>query len=180
MLKACDWLIVNLNTRCYADSESQRALLIEQGIALPDNIKVLGAGSLAGVDLVKIENWRLLEHSLKLKADLRIPENAKVITFVGRVTRDKGIAELVAAFDKVRSKDKNAVLILVGPLEPEQDPLPEYLLTAINSNPHIRIVGYDPSPEKYLVISHVLCLPCYREGFGNVVIEAAAFGVPAV
>ena len=180
MLKACDWLIVNLNTCCYADSESQRAFLIEQGIASPDKIKVLGPGSLAGVDLAKIERWHLLEHSSKLKADLRIPENAKVITFVGRVTRDKGIAELVAAFDTVRDKIKNALLILVGPLEPERDPLPENLLAAINSNPHVRVVGYDPAPEKYLAISHVLCLPSYREGFGNVVIEAAAFGVPAV
>jgi glycosyltransferase involved in cell wall biosynthesis len=180
MLKACDWLIVNLNTRCYADSESQRAFLIEQGIASPDQIKVLGPGSLAGVDLAKIEKWSLPGHSLKLKAELRIPENAKVITFVGRVNRDKGIAELVAAFDKVLDREKNALLILVGPLEPERDPLPENLLAAINSNPHIRIVGYDPSPEKYLAISHVICLPSYREGFGNVVIEAAAFGVPAV
>jgi glycosyltransferase involved in cell wall biosynthesis len=180
ILKACDWLIVNLNTRCYADSESQRDFLIEQGIASPEKIKVLGAGSLAGVDLAKIERWHLLEHSLKLKTNLRIPENAKVITFVGRVTRDKGIAELVAAFDMVYKKNKNALLILVGPFEPERDPLPENLLAAIYSNPHIRVVGYDPEPEKYLAISDVLCLPSYREGFGNVVIEAAALGVPTV
>jgi glycosyltransferase involved in cell wall biosynthesis len=34
--------------------------------------------------------------------------------------------------------------------------------------------------EEYLFISDVLCMPSYREGFGSVVIDAAALGVPCI
>ena len=110
------------------------------------------------------------------RARLGIEPQVRVIVFVGRVTRDKGIVELMAAFDQL----KNAALVLVGPLEPERDPLPAQTLLAIERNPSIHAVGYDPEPERYLAFADLLCLPSYREGFGIVVIEAAALGVPCV
>ena len=178
--KASDWLIARLNTRCYADSESQRAYLIAQGVVDATRITVLGAGSLAGVDLEKLDVRRLAQNCPAIRAELSLPPEAKVIMFIGRVTRDKGIVELVQAFNLVRQRFGDAFLILIGPFESERDPLPNNVLEEIRSNPNIRVVGYHPSPENYLAISHLLCLPSYREGFGNVVIEAAALGIPTV
>lgn len=178
--KASDWLITHLNTRCYADSESQRAFLVSHGIAQPRQIRVLGSGSLSGVDLQRFDSNRLSGGAEATRTELSIPSGAKVITFIGRVTRDKGIAELIAAFSALPRQPQGVILILVGPAETKWDPLPEGVMHEIATNPNIRAVGYSQTPEKYLAVSHLLCLPSYREGFGNVVIEAAALGIPTV
>ena len=178
--KACDWLIVRLNSRCYADSFSQRDYLVAEGLAAAGRIVVLGQGSLAGVDLTRFHPGKRAQ-APAIRERLGIPPNAKVIGFVGRVTRDKGIVELVAAFDLLEGLDcPDAHLILVGPLEPERDPLPDEVIERIHAHRRIHMVGYAPAPEDYVAAFDVFCLPSYREGFGNVVIEAAAMGIPAV
>lgn len=178
--KACDWLIVRLNTRCYADSFSQRDYLVEEGIAATGRIVVLGQGSLAGVDITRFNRGKR-DQAPAIRARLGIAPGTRVVGFVGRVTRDKGIVELVAAFDRLADLGcMNVCLVLVGPLEPERDPLPETLLQRIAGDARIRLVGYVANPEEYVAAFDVFCLPSYREGFGNVVIEAAAMGIPAV
>jgi glycosyltransferase involved in cell wall biosynthesis len=174
--RLADRSIVRLNTRSYADSYSQRDFLVAEGICGEGVIRVRGSGSLAGVDLKRFDRDRLRPEAAQARARLGIGPQLKTIIFVGRVTRDKGIVELVAAFGRL----KGAVLVLVGPLEPERDPLPEATLAEIERNPAIHAVGYDPQPERYLAFADLLCLPSYREGFGIVVIEAAALGVPCI
>jgi glycosyltransferase involved in cell wall biosynthesis len=178
--QASDWLIVRLNTRCYADSASQRAFLVERGLAPADRLAVLGSGSLAGVDLALFDPERLRHGTGATRARLGLAPHARVITFIGRVTRDKGVVELVRAFTELRQRFPDLHLVVVGPPEPERDPVPAEILQQLRSDTHIHLIGYDPSPEQYLALASVLCLPSYREGFGNVVIEAAALGVPAV
>jgi len=177
--KACDWLIVRLNTQCYADSDSQRAYLVAEGIARDDHIKTLGAGSIAGVDLSRFDANRFDKY--RIKAELAIPLDAQVIAFVGRINREKGIVELVTAFNLLSQKGiKNAFLLIIGPFEADSDSLPEATRNGLGRDPRIRVLGYIEAPEKYLAVADVFCLPSYREGFGSVVIEAAAMGVPAV
>jgi glycosyltransferase involved in cell wall biosynthesis len=178
--QAGDWLIVRLNTRCYADSASQRDFLIGRGLGTPARLFVLGAGSLAGVDVRLFDPERLLPGVQRTREQLCLAATARVISFIGRVTRDKGVVELVQAFASLYERFPDVALVVVGPLEPERDPLPSGILARLHSDPRIRLVGYNPAPEKYLALSVLLCLPSYREGFGNVVIEAAALGVPTV
>ncbi len=177
---ASDWLIARLNTHCYADSPSQRDFLIAQGLCRAGNISVLESGSLAGVDLARFDSASLAGSALKCREMLAIPLTARVVLFVGRVTRDKGVLELAEAFSRIKAADSEAYLVVVGPTEPQRDPLPPALLQALQSDDRIRMTGYDPEPEKYLALADLLCLPSYREGFGNVVIEAGALGVPTV
>jgi glycosyltransferase involved in cell wall biosynthesis len=174
--RLADRIVVALSTLCYADSASQRDFLIREGIATAPKLAVLGAGSLGGVDLERFDAARLRDAAVKARARLGIAPQAKVVVFVGRVTRDKGIVELVEAFGTLQ----NAALVLVGPLEPERDPLPEATRREIERHPAIHAVGYDARPEVYLALADLLCLPSYREGFGIVVIEAAALGVPCL
>ena len=177
---ASDWLIARLNTYCYADSPSQRDFLIAEGLCRAENISVLASGSLAGVDLSRFNSASLAGRALKCREMLAIPVTARVVLFIGRVTRDKGVLELVDAFSRIKAVDSEAYLVVVGPTEPKRDPLPPALLQALESDDRIRMTGYDPEPEKYLAMADLLCLPSYREGFGNVVIEAGALGVPTV
>jgi glycosyltransferase involved in cell wall biosynthesis len=174
--RLADRVIVGLNTRCYADGTLQRDFLVGEGIGTAHDVLVLGKGSIGGVDLKRFDIERLRPAGQELRARLGIPPAVKVIVFVGRVNRDKGIAELVTAFGRLR----DAALVLVGPLEPERDPLPAQTLAEIERNPAIHAVGYDAEPERYMAFADLLCLPSYREGFNTTVIEAAALGVPCV
>lgn len=178
--KVCDRLIVRLNTQCYADSRSQRDYLARQGIANKGEIRVHGPGSLAGVDLQKFdfEKWKSFRH--QIRRELNISDEASVINFTGRVNLEKGVRELIDAFEDLGTEQREVILLLVGPFEVDREPIPSELIQRIKNNPKIRILGNSPQVEKYFAISDLLCLPSYREGFGIVVLEAAAMGIPTV
>ncbi|MFK5947533.1 MAG: glycosyltransferase family 4 protein [Methylococcales bacterium] len=180
LLLLCDKFIAYLNTCCYTDSLSQKKFLIENGVGKDFKLLVLGQGSLAGVDLSRFNPSRYsVNNKLELRKELTIADGSLVILFVGRVSREKGVKELLAAFEYVLSQDIDAYLLFVGPFEPDgQVCLDEISNLMIKEK--IRTVGYSGEPEKYMAISDVLCLPSYREGFGTVVIEAAAMALPAV
>lgn len=176
--KTGDKLTAHFDTLCYADSFSQRDFIISEGVCNERKILVLGSGSLAGVDISRFnpEKWAgSREATLK---ELDIPAKYKVITFIGRLTRDKGLEELMAAFSAVCRSGQKCMLLLVGPDEAEDGVLSNSVKN--RSDPNMRFIGYSAQPERYLAVTDIFCLPSYREGFGNVAIEAAAMGVPTV
>jgi len=178
LLQFLDKIIVTLNTHCYTDSPSQRQYLIDSKIASKDNLSTYSHGSLAGVDLKRFSPQRFDEtHKRKIRQSLNIKDNVFVLTFIGRLIKDKGIYELLASFERIQSKFPNVHLIILGPME-EKDSFK--LLNTINNLPTVHWLGNVSEPEQYLSITDVLCLPSYREGFGTVVIEAAAMSVPTV
>jgi glycosyltransferase involved in cell wall biosynthesis len=181
IMKLCDWIIGHLNTQCYADSASQRHFLINERLVAASKLSVLGEGSVSGVELKRF-SLKIFgkERVTAMRRELGIAEQSFVILFVGRLTKDKGIRELVAAFRMLQRDRKDVELILVGPFEPERDPLPRETLDELSNNPRIHAVGFSSEPEKYMAVSDVFCLPSYREGFGSVIIEAAAMGLPSV
>lgn len=176
----CDKIIARLNTHCYADSSSQRDFLISSGIVNADKISVIGAGSLAGIDLKRFDPYRYGVDELRvLRDDLNIPEAGKILLFVGRITPDKGIGELLSAFSDIVKDNRNVFLVLVGPFESVGENVVNQIDEALVRD-NIRTVGFSSEPEKYMALADLLCLPSYREGFGTVVIEAAAMGTPAI
>lgn len=180
LAKAGDRVTAALNTQCYADSFSQRDFIIGERVARPEQIRVLGAGSLAGVDLHRFDPAAWAPRASAIRTELGIQAGVKVISFIGRLTRDKGIDELVSAFQALRSQGVNCLLLLIGPQDTDWETLSAGVRHAIAHDPAIRSVGYSSEPERFLAVTDVFCLPSYREGFGNVVIEAAAMGVPTV
>ncbi len=172
--RAGDRVTVRLDTRCYADSLSQTEYIVSEGVASEGEIRVLGSGSLAGVDLMRFDPKKWSDKKMEVREELGIPEDMKVITFIGRITRDKGIAELLKAISVLES----CVLLLIGPGESRDGSLSSD--SGLSDVPNVKYLGYRPEPERYLAITHVFCIPSYREGFGNVVIESAAMGVPSV
>jgi glycosyltransferase involved in cell wall biosynthesis len=179
--KMAERIIGVLNTKNYADSESQRQFLIDEKIVSGRRISVIGKGSLAGVDLNRFdpEKWsnRMKE---RIKGELAIAKDAKVISFVGRIVNDKGIRELLTAFYGLRNGGYNVNLVLVGPLEEQYNGLDLSTLDIREKCSGVHLVGYTECPERYLAISDIFCLPSYREGFGTTVIEAAAMSIPTV
>jgi glycosyltransferase involved in cell wall biosynthesis len=177
----CDRLIGKLNTRCYADSLSQRQFLVEQNIVADSRIGVIGAGSLAGVDVKRFDRNCFTSKDVEvLRREVGVSHDAAVLIFIGRITYEKGIRELLSAFEQLRKENYAVELLLIGPFDEVNGKAMEGLRAKITSLSGVHCIGYTGTPERYLAISHILCLPSYREGFGTVVIEAAAMGLPTI
>jgi len=176
-----DWLIGRFSTRCYADSESQREFLVAEGVVPASKIGVIGKGSLAGVDLQRFDPMRWSDtEKAALRRQLGLSKSGRVILFVGRITDDKGVRELLHAFDTLLHQGYDLDLLLVGPLDAELGGTSGLDDEALANLCRVHHVGYTDCPERYMAISDFLCLPSYREGFGTVVIEAAAMGLPTL
>lgn len=179
-LKSLDKLVVILSTHVFTDSTSQSQFLFENGIKSHGKLlPVLGGGSLAGVNTEKFNRDRLEKAREQFRIEHKLSANSILFSFVGRKCRDKGVFELLSSFAKVAETSSNVYLLLVGPdesngqLEASIENLGELRSRVIN----IGIVG---NVEEYLVASDVFCLPSYREGFGTVVLEAAALKIPTI
>lgn len=176
ILKGLDKLIVSMATRVFADSLSQCRHLENEGVVRIGQISVLGPGSIAGVDLNRFHIDAV--HYEDLRHQMGIHANVTVFLFVGRLARDKGVFDLIQAFLKLASEVHDIELWAVGP---DEEGLQKKLQKlAEGSHMPIRWLGKTSSPEYFMSAADVLLLPSYREGFGSVIIEAAACGIPSV
>jgi glycosyltransferase involved in cell wall biosynthesis len=176
LLKATDRWIATVATHVLADSPSQREFLIENGIVSPDRCAVLASGSISGVDVARFKPDP--EARAAVRSELGLDESALVVLFLGRINHDKGVLDLAAAFGELHARVPGLALLLVGP---DEDGLRNAVLERAGVGaPAVRFVEYTRAPERYLAAADVLCLPSYREGFGSVVIEAGAAGIPSV
>src|SRR5699024_8317185 len=96
-----------------------------------------------------------------------------------RITKDKGISELLEAFRKIDEKHDECILLIIGSIENGDPILPEDL-KFIEENPKIIHINHVNNPINYYNNMHVLVFPTHREGFGNVSIEAQALEVPVI
>ena len=99
---------------------------------------------------------------------------------MARDNRDKGVPELIAAFDAILKQVPAARLLLVGWFDQSDDAVSPDLRRKIESHPHIIHTGYVVDTAPYYRAMDVMVLPTWREGFPNVVLEAAATGIPVV
>lgn len=170
LLKAADKIIVANATILLADSHSQAELMVREGIVAGTNLEVLGSGSVNGVDCAR---FMPNPHARsEMRAQYGFAEDDIVLVFAGRINRDKGIPELIEAFGRLTASDRRVRLLLVGPDEGQLlgGQLPEGLMA----------VGYTLAVERTLQAADIFCLPSHREGFGQVLIEAGACGLPSV
>lgn len=167
--------------RVYPNSNKLREFIIDQKFCKAGKLKVIGTGSSNGIDTEFFKlTPELEEKATVLKAGLGINPGDFVFIFIGRLVKDKGIEELITAFTQLSDADNKVKLILVGPTEPELDPLSAGCEEEINTNPRIIPVGYQGDVRPYLAVSDALVFPSYREGFPNVPMQAACFDLPSV
>jgi len=144
-------------------------------IAPQSKLKMIGDGSSNGVDLT-----RYSPGTSRVRADLAIAETDLVVGFVGRLTTDKGIPELLVAFQNVLDQFSQSWLLLVGWFDEAEDALGENVQRYIRQHPRICHVGFVTDTAPYYRAMDVMVLPTHREGFPNAVLEASASGVPVV
>jgi glycosyltransferase involved in cell wall biosynthesis len=172
LLKTFDELTASLATRVLADSASQRAFLVAEGVVAPGKCGVLGYGSVNGVDGARFRPDAAAR--ARARAEAGIPAQAVLFLYLGRLARDKGLADLARAFSQL----EDAWLLLVGP---DEDGIAGELRAACGASAaRLRILAATGVPEQFMAAADVFVLPSYREGFGSVILEAAAAGVPAI
>lgn len=170
-LKSIDRLLVIVASQILVDSESQRRFLVNSGVLSEAKGDVLGAGSICGVDTRRFRPDT--EARKKIRTALGLSESDVCLLFVGRIKKEKGVLDLASAFQQLMPLHPNLHLLLVGPDE-------EALIPALRKLQRIHYVGYTAVANEYMAASDILCLPSYREGFGSVLIEAGACGLPTV
>lgn len=140
-------------------------------------IRVLGHGNVRGIDLRHYDP-RLPE--VKAEAAKIRKEGIFTFVFVGRIVGDKGINEIVDAFERLRKEIPSVRLLLVGKYEADLDPISPAASRIIDTDSNIEAVGQQNDVRPWMAAADALVFPSYREGFPNVVIEAGAMGIPAI
>ena len=146
---------------CNSRSLRERALVL--GIAPASKLVVLGEGSSNGVDLA-----RFAPGPSDMRRQLGIPANATVIGFVGRLTADKGVPELLEAFAGILRHEPRAYLLLVGWFDAAEDALDARVRARIEGHPRIICTGFVADTAPYYRAMDLMVLPSWREGFPNV------------
>jgi glycosyltransferase involved in cell wall biosynthesis len=168
-------------TNVYPNSFGLQEIIVQNKFCHSSKLKVLGNGSSNGID-IDFFNPSLFTDSqnVALRKQLHIEPSDFVFVFVGRLVSDKGINEMVAAFERHQTQHLLSKLLLVGDYEADLDPLLPNTLEAIQTNEAIITTGFQVDVRPYLALSNALVFPSYREGFPNVVMQAGAMGLPCI
>jgi glycosyltransferase involved in cell wall biosynthesis len=181
ILKRAEQLTYMCATKVYPNSRNLAHYIYSHNFCKKNKLKVLGNGSSNGIDTEFFQcSPTVRSVANELKERLNLTADNFIFIFIGRLVRDKGIEELVEAFIKLKQKFQSIKLLLVGPYEENLDPISKKIRQTIESDSDIIHEGFQQDIRPYLVLSHVLTFPSYREGFPNVPMQAGCFGLPSI
>ena len=176
LLRIMDSLIAKFATHVLVDSRSQREFLISNRVVAAPKSAVLAEGSICGVDGERFRPDAAARR--RVRSEMRVPEDAAMFLYLGRLSRDKGVPDLALAFARLAQRHATVHLALVGPDEDDLRRQIEEIVAPCADR--VRIIDYTDRPEDYMAAADVFCLPSYREGFGQVALEGAATGLPVI
>ncbi|MEE6295630.1 glycosyltransferase [Georgenia wangjunii] len=165
LLSLSERLAIACATSTVAVGYELRRQLVHLRLAREGEVEILHNGSANGVaPLSAPDSYRSRDGSY--------------IGFVGRITPDKGLADLADAWTIVRNRCPGAELHIAGAAE--DDGASRALENRLARTPGVRLMGHQSDLSDFYRGMRALALPSYREGLPNVVLEAASYGVPTV
>ncbi len=176
LLKFIERLTYFFSTNLFCNSFGLKKFINEN--LTKKDVKVIAQGSINGVDTEFFKNTKTLDEQELIRDKFKIDKKDFVITFVGRIVKDKGINELIEAFINLSKKYNNLKLLLVGDYEEHLNPIKNENKILIDSLDSIITVGFQNDIRDFLSITDLFVLPSYREGLPNSLIEAGSFGIP--
>ena len=183
IFKAEEKFVASLATSVINVSHSLSKLAVADGLNKAEKQYVIGHGTCGGIDAQNIFNPSLVDADklLILKKKLGLNDADIVFGFCGRICNDKGIPELVDAFELFQKLHSNikAKLLFIGRFD-TRDGISEEKKQQIESNSEIVISGHIDKVEipYYYSMLDVFVFPSHREGFGMCVVEASAMEKP--
>lgn len=175
-----DKLICRFSTHIYPEGNGVKNDLINYEVTKKP-LQVIANGNVNGINLEVFspDNYKY-EDIKKLRDKLNLSTSDFLWIYIGRLVNDKGVNELIQAWERLTLKYENTKLLLVGSDDGETDILPLATRELINSHPHIVPLGQQNDVRPFLALADAFVFPSYREGFPNVVLEAGAMGLPAI
>jgi glycosyltransferase involved in cell wall biosynthesis len=164
-------------TKIYPNSVGLEDYILANKLTARTKLKVIGNGSSNGIDTEFFAKSEMTNGDIRRECALL---GRLIFLYIGRIVADKGVNELVHAFDKISQEHRNVSLLLVGPFEDDLDPISSESLKVIDGNSDILTHGFVEDVRPYLSCCDVLVLPTYREGFPNVLLQACSMGVPCI
>ncbi|MBR5246902.1 MAG: glycosyltransferase [Clostridia bacterium] len=181
IFKIIEKVVCMLSTHIRSVSPLNMQFAVGEGLYTKTKAKVVGNGGTIGVDMLAWDVSQKAEWKDAVREKYNINENDFVFGFAGRVSADKGCTELLTAFRNVAETNKNAKLLVVGPVEDDCG-VPQEIIDWANSSDNVVLTGKvdNTDMKKYYSAMNVLVHPTYREGFGMVIQEAGALAVPVI
>ena len=178
LLIALERVAMACATEVLALSESNRSEVLRLGLTGADKVVVLDQGAIGGVDVERFTPPTPADRAAS-RARFGIPAEAELVGFVGRLTPDKGLQDMVRVWEQLHPRRPDAWLLVVGPDESSGSEH-AHLVEQLRGMPRVLVHGPVPDVEVVFAGLDVLLLLTRREGFGTVLVEAAACGVPSV
>lgn len=152
----------HLNQRIIFQNKDDSKVFEDWGVINSFKVKLLkGSG-------VKLENFNQNNNE---------PAGIPIICFAARLIKEKGINEFVNAAKILKEKKIKARFFLAGDIDINNPSgISQNDLDKIKREAHVEVLGYHKKIENLFNMSHIICLPSYREGFPKTLIEAAAAG----
>ncbi|MHC0552856.1 glycosyltransferase family 4 protein [Salinicoccus sp. CNSTN-B1] len=180
ILYTTEWLTCFFSTHVIVISDSLEEELIARKLLKKGKVVRIGGGSSNGTDMETFDPLALdSEKYGRLRHEVGIEEGDFIIGYAGRMTRDKGVDELVQAFESLSSGCAGIKLLLVGDFE-AGDPITKSSRERIVEDEDIIHLPFTDDIAYYYRMMDIFAFPTFREGFGNVSVEAQAMGVPVV
>lgn len=172
--KTCD-----NSTFIEVESHNIRNFSLEEKLYTNERSCVIWNGSASGVDLKKFDISQKAHWKKKIRTEFKLDDEDVIFAFAGRLTADKGVNELLEAFLNIEKKYQHTKLLMMGGMD-NHESLRQELLKKAKKSTNVIFTGNVSNVETYYAASDVFVAPSYREGFGLVVVEAEAMGLPAI
>jgi glycosyltransferase involved in cell wall biosynthesis len=181
LLKNIDRLTGFFATKVVCVSSSVKDISERDKLNDSNKNMILGLGTCNGIDTEDRfnPNKKNVEIIKELKNKYDITPEDKVVGYVGRLVKDKGIDDLIKAWEIVKTKFPKAKLLLVGPIE-KRDSISEYSKSQILLDSSIIFTDFVIDASSYFSLMNVFVLPTYREGFPTVSLEASSMNLPVL
>lgn len=149
-------------------------------LSSPRKNQIIGKGTCNGINSEYFNPFSISNYKVQQLKELYGLKNVDfVVGYVGRLVKDKGIEELISAWQIVKTKIRNAKLLLVGPVE-KRDSISKETHQLISKDNSIIVTGLKLDVKNFYSLMNVFILPSYREGFPTVVLEASSMELPII